>query len=477
MNIFKDKLGRIITSVVLIVLLFVGVVGYVGWYNLFREVPTYYESSEEHFKYGSIGTEQAQGVPYWIWLVLPRIFPDKLPGPGGYTSLGMTWEEGKEMPVGFTKKTIGFPRVGITCAVCHTATYRKSEKDKPTIIPAGPTNKFDPQSYTRFLGNAASDPRFTADYILDEIKYNHEFSWLENLLYRYLIIPQTKKALLQQKEDFAWMDSRPNWGPGRIDPFNPVKFNTLKLPKDDTVGNSDMMPLWNQKMHKNFALHWDGLETSLTETVNTGAIGDGATKQSLPVADLQRVENYITELPPPKYPFAVDEKSAEKGSQIFANTCASCHAFGGERTGTVIPTEEVGTDRHRLDMWTQQAAETYNNFAEGYSWDFDNLRKTNGYQSVSLDGLWLRAPYLHNGSVPSLEDLLEKPENRPKVFYRGYDVYDPKKVGFVSDGSEAERVGFKYDTTVTANSNQGHIYGTDLSGDDKKALIEYLKTL
>ena len=63
------------------------------------------------------------------------------------------------------------------------------------------------------------------------------------------------------------------------------------------------------------------------------------------------------------------------------------------------------------------------------------------------------------------------------VFYRGFDVYDQKKVGFVSEGTEAERVGFKYDTTVTANSNQGHVYGTDLSGEDKKALIEYLKTL
>jgi hypothetical protein len=477
MTILNGKLGRIIASFILIVLLLLGVVGYVGWYNLFREVPTYYESPEEHFKYGSIGTEQAQGIPYWIWLVLPRIFPDKLPEPGGYTSVGITWEEGKELPIGFSKKTIGFPRVGVTCAVCHHATYREAVKDKPKIVIAAPANKFDLQSYIRFLNASASDPRFTADYILDEIKYNHEFSWLEKLLYRYLIIPQTRKALLQQKADFAWMDSRPSWGPGRIDPFNPVKFNTLKLPKDDTIGNSDMMPLWNEKMHKDFALHWDGLETSLKETVQTGAIGDGATKKSLPVADLQRVEDYISELPPPKYPFAIDEKLAEKGNQIFTNTCASCHAFGGERTGKVIPVEEVGTDPHRLDMWTQQAADTYNNFGEGYSWKFNNLRKTNGYVSVSLDGIWLRAPYLHNGSVPSLQDLLEKPENRPQVFYRGFDVYDQEKVGFISDGSEAERVGFKYDTTVTANSNQGHLYGTDLSGDDKKALLEYLKTL
>ncbi|OCQ98834.1 hypothetical protein BCD64_22555 [Nostoc sp. MBR 210] len=477
MKIFKEKLGRILASIALVFVLLVGGVGYIAWYHLFRDVPLTYESPEEHFKYGSIGTEPAQGIPYWIWLVLPRIFPDKLPGPGGYTSLGITWEEGKETPVGFTKKTIGFPRVGITCAVCHTATYRTSPLEKPQIFPAGPSNKFNSQAYVRFLGAAASDPRFTADYILDEIKYNHEFSWIENLLYRFLIIPQTKKALLQQSADFAWMDSRPDWGPGRIDPFNPVKFNTLKLLKDDTIGNSDMMPIWNQKLHKGFALHWDGLETSLKETVQTGAIGDGATKDSLPVADLQRVEDYITELSPPKYPFPVDEKLATQGSQIFANNCASCHAFDGERTGTVIPVEEVGTDRHRLDMWTQQAADTYNHFGDGYPWDFSQLRKTDGYVAVSLDGLWIRAPYLHNGSVPSLQDLLAKPEDRPKTFYRGYDVYDSQRVGFISEGEEAKRVGFKYDTTVAANSNQGHIYGTDLPSDDKKALIEYLKTL
>ena len=477
MAILKEKLGRIITTLVVILVLLVGIVGYVGWYNLFREVPTYYESTEDHFKYGSIGTEQQQGVPYWIWLVLPRIFPDKLPGPGGYTSLGITWEEGKEMPVGFSKKTIGFPRVGINCATCHSTTFRKTADDKPTIVAAGPSSKFDLQGYIRFLGDSANDARFTPDYILDEIKYSHDFSGLEKLLYRYLIIPQTRKALLQQQDDFAWMDSRPNWGRGRIDPFNPVKFTTLNLPKDDTIGNSDMMPLWNQKMHQGFAYHWDGLETSLTETVQTGAIGDGATKESLPVEDLKRVEDFITELDPPKFPFPIDEKLTARGSEIFANTCASCHAFGGERTGTVIPVEEVGTDRHRLDMWTQQAADTYNEFAEGYEFDFDNLRKTNGYVAVSLDGLWLRAPYLHNGSVPSLQDMLDKPENRTKVFYRGYDVYDPEKVGFISAGSEAERIGFKYDTSIPANSNQGHVYGSDLPAEDKKALIEYLKTL
>jgi len=477
MEVITSKLGKIITTVILIVILLVGGVGYLAWYNLLREVPTYYESPEEHFKYGSIGTENAEGIPYWIWFVLPRLFPEYLPGNGGYTSLGFTWEEGKETPVGISKKTIGFPRQGITCAVCHHSTYREKPEDKPTIVLAAPSNKFDPQSFLRFTFACANDPRFTSDYILDGISYNHQFSWLEKQLYRYLIIPQTKKAIIKQQESYAWMDSRPNWGPGRIDPFNPFKFRNLGLPIDDTIGNSDMMSLWNQKQHQGFALHWDGLETSLTETVNTGALGDGATRDSIEIAGLQRVEAYITQLDPPAYPFDINQSLAEEGKPIFEQNCTSCHAFGGEKTGTVIPISEIGTDRHRLDMWTQEAADAYNEYAADYEYDFDYLRKTDGYLSVSLDGLWLRAPYLHNGSVPYLEDLLEEPENRTKVFYRGYDVYNQEKVGFVAEGLEAEKVGFKYDTSVQANGNQGHLYGTDLSSEDKQALVEYLKTL
>jgi hypothetical protein len=68
------------------------------------------------------------------------------------------------------------------------------------------------------------------------------------------------------------------------------------------------------------------------------------------------------------------------------------------------------------------------------------------------------------------------PDQRPKVFFRGYDVYDWDRVGFVSQGSEAESTGFRYDTSVRGNGNGGHVYGTDLSARDKAALIEYLKT-
>jgi hypothetical protein len=97
---------------------------------------------------------------------------------------------------------------------------------------------------------------------------------------------------------------------------------------------------------------------------------------------------------------------------------------------------------------------------------------------MPLDGVWLRAPFLHNGSVPTLRDLLEVPENRPKEFYRGYDVYDPVKVGFVSNVTEENgHKYFRYDTSTPGNSNAGHLYGTSLTAEEKDALVEYIKKL
>jgi hypothetical protein len=184
-------------------------------------------------------------------------------------------------------------------------------------------------------------------------------------------------------------------------------------------------------------------------------------------------------LKPAPFPFLdkVDASLATRGAVIFKQHCASCHAFGGEKTGKVLPASEAGTDPHRAQMWTPDAAQAYHDYSKPYPWAFTQFRSTGGYVNLPLDAVWIRAPYLHNGSVPSLVDLLSPPAERPKVFFRGYDVYDPEKVGFVSSGLEAERYGFRYDTSRPGNGNGGHLWGTDLGAQDKKALIEYLKTL
>jgi mono/diheme cytochrome c family protein len=489
-NILSTRRGRLWSAIGVAVLAVATLGGAFTYVQFFREQPPpYFASDEEHFLFGSTGTEAEQGIPYWIWLVLPRIFPEYLPRPGGYAALGILGKDGHEMPVGLSKVTVGFPRVGINCAVCHTARWREQPGDPPTIVAAGPAHQTGEQEYLRFLIACASDPRFNADTILGEIAKNHRLSMLDRLLYRFAIIPFTRRGLLRERRNGEWMDTRTEWGRGRIDPFNRVKFSLLEQPVDETIGNSDMVPLWNLKQHQGMALHWDGLNANLKEVVLSSALGDGATRKWVDrdmrkwdsgdprqMSSLRRIYNYISEVPAPKYPFAVNAVSAEQGRAIFESECAVCHAFGGGRTGTVMSVAEIGTDRHRLDMWTPASATAYNRYGDGHDWDFSAFRKTDGYVSVPLDGLWLRAPYLHNGSVPSLADLLEPPELRPKQFWRGYDVYDPAKVGFVSSGADAERAGTFFETSRPGNSNAGHLYGTDLPAASKRSLIEYLKT-
>jgi mono/diheme cytochrome c family protein len=437
-----------------------------------------FERIEDQFKYGSIGIESEEGIPYWIWQVLPRVFADKLPRPGGYAAFGFQWEPGQELPVGFSKADLfGGPRVAINCAFCHTASVRTSELEPPRLIPAGPGNQINPQAYVKFLQAAAADPRFDSDELLTAIRGITPLSWRQRMQYRFLLIPAARRALQKQRRLYEWMYKNPEWGPGRIDPFNPVKFGILELPVDSTIGNSDMVPIWNLKARQGRSLHWDGLSGSIREVVLSSAIGAGASRKSIQLPALERIEQWLMDLPPAAYPFPVDKALAGEGRAVYEQQCAQCHTPGGARTGSVIPVEEVGTDRHRLDMWTPAAPVAYNKFADDYAWDFSGFRKTNGYVAPPHDGVWLRAPYLHNGSVPSLQELLEPPAARRATFYRGYNVYDPARVGFVSEGEAATRTGMLYDTRLPGNSNAGHLYGTALSPAQKKALIEYLKTL
>jgi len=192
---------------------------------------------------------------------------------------------------------------------------------------------------------------------------------------------------------------------------------------------------------------------------------------------MAELDDYLSALPAPRYPFPVDAGLAAKGKTVYDKACASCHEPGQGMTSRLVPIAEIGTDRNRLDTWTQAAADEANAKVKSIGIIRPNMVKQQGYQSPPLDGLWMRAPYLHNGSVPTLSDLMLPDADRPKAFYRGYDVYDPAKVGFVTSGPDAEREGWLEDTSVRGNGNQGHDYGVGLPAGDKAALVEYLKTL
>ena len=102
------------------------------------------------------------------------------------------------------------------------------------------------------------------------------------------------------------------------------------------------------------------------------------------------------------------------------------------------------------------------------------------YKARQLNGIWTSAPYLHNGSVPSLWDLLTPEEQRPTLFYTGSRQLDTRKVGYQStiiEGAPLPAATTLFDTSLYGNSNAGHNFGTTLTAIEKWALIEYLKSL
>jgi hypothetical protein len=442
------------------------------------DFPRVYGDIEDHFKYGSIGSEAHNGIPARIWEVLPEICPNRLPAEG-YASFGFVFEDGRDRPIGIADRQVVLDRVGLNCAVCHTGTVRETPDAPRRIVLAMPANTFDLQAYFRFLAGCAADGRFTADNVVRAIERRTRLDPAERFLYR-LAVPQTRDELLERNRTLAFMDSRPDWGPGRVDTFNPYKTIQFGFPMehDHTVGATDLPSIWNQRPRQGMQLHWDGNNVLVEERNRSAALGAGVTPTSIDHRAMRRVEDWLLDLPAPRYPWPIDEARARTGASLYRDHCTSCHDFDGALVGRVTPIGEIGTDRGRLDSFTYELAANMNLLFAGYPWRFQAFRKTDGYANQPLDGVWLRAPYLHNGSVPTLRDLLEPPEARPAVFYRGYDVYDRARGGFVGDVAEERgRRYFRFDTALPGNGNGGHLYGTDLSPDEKDALVEYLKTL
>jgi hypothetical protein len=435
------------------------------------------------FKYGSIGTEGTVGVPYWIYKVMPEVFADKLPARGGtgWERIGFTYEHpGADLPLGTTKSDDWVPRVGLNCATCHAGAYREVPGGAPRVVLGMPSHQMDLQAYARFLSAAAHDPRFTADTLVAAMKKHPEFGFFDGLVYSWLVVNATKKGILERDASLAWFDKRPPQGPGRVDTFNPYKAMFAAQTHFDTdvsVGTADLPSLWNQRIREGLWLHWDGNNNSVDERNKSAAIGAGATPDSIDLGALSRVAAWIQDLKPPAYPAArIDRARADSGRPLYQQHCAICHDIGQPRVGQTIDIAEIGTDPERLNSFTPELVAAMNTIGAGKPWKFSHFRKTNGYAGMPLDGVWLRAPYLHNGSVPTLRALLLLDE-RPVRFYRAYDVYDFDGVGFTATGADAEKNGVLFDTTVRGNGHGGHTYGTTLPAAEREAILEYLKTL
>jgi mono/diheme cytochrome c family protein len=462
-----------------------------------RDEPVRYAGDEDHFKYGSTGGERASGIPLSIWKVLPEIFSQYLPGKYDaqkpYAAFGFIYEEGKELPIGVSQRNVqGLDRVFLNCAICHTGTVRDSPQSKPRVILGMPANVVDLQAFERFLFQCAVDENFTAERIIPEIAKNvRQEDFINRSLLRLAGVSLMRDRMIMLRDRFKFQEREPDCGPGRVDTFNPPKvllnFRMDLLPTNEWVGNCALPSIWYQNKRKGMWLHWDGNNDSVAERNRSAAFGTGATPPTLDRVSMSRTEDWLSnKAAPPAYPYPIDQTLAAKGQPLYAKYCAQCHGangkdFTGQYVGQVTPIETVATDRHRLDSYSEDLCANQNLLYSAYPEErFRHFRKTFGYANQPLDGIWLRAPYLHNGSVPTLRDLLEPSSARPKVFYSGCDIYDLRRVGFVTDVVEEDgKRFFRFDTSLPGNGNFGHEgleYGTELAAEEKNALVEFMKT-
>ncbi len=506
------------------------VAGYLAWTHRFG-VAEDFEDLDAEYKYGSMGSDHPMAmapIPYWIWKVLPQIVApaDAIAqgrgphnGKTGFDAFGLVTEAQMpkpdgfrpgqpvfQRPIGFSKRTVfGVDFVGVNCAFCHLTTIRNTEQDAPQIVLGGTGNTINIEQFFLYVFATLGSERFNTRAVMDAVaketaQQGVELGWFQHLVYR-MAIPVIPWVLASRERDYfdfisTKVANRLNsFGPGRVDTWAVYKRLYADPPQHTMVqGIVDFPAVWNQKARFGMQMHWDGNTDVLEERNLVSALAViGERIDYLDFPRLNRIARYLNNLLPPRYEDRIPERLrfegkerirmdlATRGEALFRHRCASCHAPDGMRIGRVEPIEDLGTDTQRLLDFSPELANGLNKLQTD-AWKMRNFKTQNGYVNSLLDGIWLRAPYLHNGSVPTLRDLLNDTEHRPKKFCRGNDVYDWHKVGFVSETGTDTGKGvcgpfYTYDTTAVGNSNSGHLYGSDLSDPDKDALLEFLKTL
>ena len=487
------------------------------------QVPTWSKQDMDFFLHGSMSTEV---VPEAVLRAFIKTYPDLFPT-SDFTRVGLIADAEFGWPIGLSRANVkhlgGLPALGINCASCHVAQITSTSASEPIRI-LGATSHFDVETFFGSILAATfrtSDPanmkKFLAIYLNADPKV-FDVAWQK----------QEQKIIDVMKEDpFGAKDvepgglhkidaaevqpsfrtdidlaaqvhsmlelfhniraalhvpdqppekAPPSSGPGRNDAFGLLAASLLHAPQSYSPIKFGLV--WN--MENRTWVHWDGNTKSPISRNLLASLGLGAPLHAkhadLQFAMVKRQTDLSEKIRPPRYPFGIDDAAAKRGAPLFAANCNSCHG-GPESDERLYSVATVGTDPNRAEMFTEKLADGFNRFlaeleADGYEPPKEvGVRSTGKYFAPTLSGVWARSPYLHNGSVRTMKELLTQPAQRAKSFRRGSRVFDEKEMGYTDGGA------YLFKTTASGNSNSGHDYGTKLSAAEKRDLIEYLKTL
>jgi mono/diheme cytochrome c family protein len=445
-------------------------------------------------------------------------------------------------PVGFAidrDQATGMAMAGFTCAACHTAqiSYRGSTFRVDGGQAGVDINEFRTEMRQALLATA-KDPARRAAFATETVKLGLKPAQLEASFAEF----QRSAEADRMTPEFE-LRSTPT-GPGRLDALNAIGSTVFGLdldaPKNFKAGTApvDFPYLWDITR-----FDWVQYNASLRQPMerNVGeALGVGVKtefidahgklnpeplrwKSSVRIKSLYWMENAVSTLQPPVWNSAfgpIDRAKAARGRALFTTNCSMCHGVQViegtkpiEWHMTVLPIDRIGTDPNQATDFARNTFDAtklglgkavHANVGLGYvvtrvkhqayrdagipqsQWTTYDGRLGNdfpapcGYKARPLVGVWATAPFLHNGSVPTIYDLLS--ETRPSHFWFGSRELDPHKLGFAQTSGPGTAL---FDVSLTGNSNAGHWFTNDrtrrgrigraLSDSEKYEIIEYLK--
>jgi len=246
---------------------------------------------------------------------------------------------------------------------------------------------------------------------------------------------------------------------------------------------TDVPALWHVK--KKNALYYNGIGrgdfTKLLFQASVLGIPDSAAARKA-VTNFKDVLAWLNSLEPPTYPNTVDLALVAKGEVLFESKCSNCHGTYGEKESypnKLVSLDEVKTDPlYAKYAYTSGIVEWYNNSWFAQTSPRSYFEPELAYMAPPLDGIWATAPYLHNGSIPNLEAVLNS-KMRPRYWSRTGEqaAYDFTRVGWVYQVQATPEGKWTFNTDLPGYSNIGHYFGDEFNTAERQAVIEYLKTL
>ena len=405
------------------------------------------------------------GIPYATYSQVFGAAPasDQLPGRDGHNAT---------LPFGQTAFTqpSGVEVVTANCLSCHAAKLAGK-----VVVGLGTTSQDftqDPSSQIELAGMLISDPTQKAEWRKFADRVEAVGPYATTLTTGVTAADNIAAVLFAHRDPttLAW---------------SATPLLELPPPSQQPGVPVDVPPWW--RMKKKNAMFYDGAgrgdQARIMMTASTLCTDDVADAEAID-AYFGDVRAYILSLEPPPYPTATDATLVARGKGVFDRACAECHGSYGDNAtypNFLIPLEDVGTDSTIASGAAEFADRFVQWFAQSFYGQTARLEPTPAYYAPPLDGIWATAPYLHNGSVPSLLTLLDS-SKRPTFWKRratdgeGND-FDGVEVGWQYDAVTAGGSTRIYDTTRPGYGNGGHTYGDALAPDDRAALLEYLKTL